>query len=103
MTISEENAGTKIDLNKGDILEVTLEGNPSTGYSWLLGSEVSLLEPVGEPVFEPASNLVGSPGKITMRFNVVEKGEGTLQLVYQRPWERNIPPIATFEITVVIQ
>ncbi|MDI6800192.1 MAG: protease inhibitor I42 family protein [Actinomycetota bacterium] len=34
VSINEKDAGSKVELSKGDILKVTLEGNPSTGFSW---------------------------------------------------------------------
>lgn len=43
LEVSEVDAGSRIVLEEGDTLQVTLPGNPSTGYSWELAPEGSAL------------------------------------------------------------
>jgi inhibitor of cysteine peptidase len=87
-------------------LVITLEANPSTGYTWELADVNAEAE--GEPIvrqtaaieFEPHSTLLGAPGIQTLRFEAVAEGETTLRLVYRRPWELNVEPARTFSLQV---
>jgi len=99
--LSAQDDGRQIELSEGEILVITLEGNPSTGYIWEVeeGSE-KIIRQVGEVEFWAESNLLGAPGKQIMRFQGVGEGQTTLKLVYRRPWEKGIEPLKTFSIQV---
>jgi inhibitor of cysteine peptidase len=102
-TVTEKDVGATIEMNSADELVVALQGNPGTGYAWeVLPADVAVLEQVGEWEFEPQSNLAGAPGTMTLRFRAVEAGQQVLQLVYRRPWETDVPPLDTFEVTVIV-
>jgi len=104
VTLSEEDAGSTVELRVGDTMEVVLDGNPTTGFSWeTVAVDASVLKQLGEPGFEPYTNLIGSGGKFTFRFEAVASGQTLLRLVYHRPWETEVPPEETFEVTVVVQ
>ena len=102
--LTEADAGRLVELRVGDILEVTLPGNPTTGFQWEV-SEINsaILEPIGEPKFEPSSNAVGSGGNVTLRFETVGTGQTELKLIHHRPFEENVPPIQTFEVTITVR
>ena len=89
---------------KGQILTIKLEANPTTGYSWeLVESEGAILEQVGEPDFEADSDLLGAPGTQTLRFEAVEAGQMELRLVYRPAWEEGVEPVETFTVQVTVQ
>ena len=102
--LTEADAGRLVELRVGDILEVILPGNPTTGFQWEV-SEINsaILEPIGEPKFEPSSNAVGSGGNVTLRFEAVGAGQTELKLIHHRPFEENVPPIQTFEVTITVR
>lgn len=102
--LTVEDEGTTVYLKTGDELLVTLEGNPSTGYTWILApAESTLLEQVGETEFKPEIDLTGAPGEITLRLKAVATGEQTIRLIYIRPWETGAEPLDTFEFTVIVE
>jgi inhibitor of cysteine peptidase len=102
--LHEGDAGSTVNLRAGDTMEVVLEGNPTTGFSWETAAlDASVLKQLGEPEFKPDTSLIGAGGKFTFRFEAVAPGQTLLQLVYHRPWETNVPPEKTFEMTVVVQ
>ena len=102
--LSEEDAGSTVELRVGDTMEVVLDGNPTTGFQWETAAvDASVLNQLGEPGFEPYSNLIGSGGKFTFRFEAVASGQTLLKLVYHRSWETDVPPEKTFEVTVTVQ
>ena len=48
------------------------------------------------------SKQVGGGGVFRFEIKGVAAGSSTLQLVYRRSWEKDVPPAATFEVTVVV-
>ena len=101
--LSEQDAGRTVELHAGDKLEVSLKGNPTTGYQWETAAvDAAILKLVGEPEFNPDSGALGAGGKVTLRLIAVAAGQTTLQLIYHRPFE-NVPPIKTFKATVVVK
>jgi predicted secreted protein len=103
VTIGEPQAGGQVSLQVGDVLQVNLDGNPSTGYSWSAkGLDATVLEQAGEPEFRPASSALGASGTVTARFVAVGAGQTTLTLSYARPFERGVPPLKTFTVSVLV-
>jgi len=102
-SIGASDAGKTIGLSVGDTLEVTLEGNPSTGYNWEAANlQTSILKQVGDVAFTPASTAIGAPGQVVLRFEAVGSGQTTLQLIYHRPWETGVAPVQTYQVTVQV-
>ena len=102
--IGPDDNGRQVELKTGQELVITLEANPTTGYSWDADPQPeTILQAAGEPEFESQSEMVGAGGTQIMRFEAVEAGEGTLTLIYHRPWEKDVDPIETFSIDVVVR
>jgi inhibitor of cysteine peptidase len=101
--LNAEDAGSSLDLNVGDVMEITLAGNPSTGYGWELAPvENPVVQQIGEQEFEADSGLIGAVGTITVRFGAVEKGKQDFQLIYHRPWEVGVPPLETYSLQIEV-
>jgi inhibitor of cysteine peptidase len=101
--VTELDGGKNIQLNLGDALVVTLEGNPSTGYTWEVEpADTAVLELTGDPVFKADSNLMGAPGKLTFTLTAVRPGYQTLMLVYHRPFEKDTQPLKVFTVNVTV-
>jgi inhibitor of cysteine peptidase len=102
--INLDDAGKTIQLTIGDKLEVNLEGNPSTGYTWEVLSGQELLEQSEEIEFTAASQqLVGSSGEMRFEFEAIAAGETTLTMGYLRPFERDIDPLQTYSVSVIVK
>jgi inhibitor of cysteine peptidase len=102
--LTEADAGSTVQLQVGDSLAVRLEGNPSTGYIWEVAPQsLTVLEQVGDAEFDASGDQPGAPGTLTLRFKAVSAGEQPLRLVYRRPWEADIAPADTYEVTVVVR
>ena len=97
--------GSTVKVSPGQVLAVTLESNPSTGYGWYVLEELpAILEQQGEPEFvaeADSGDRVGAGGMTTLRFKTLKAGEAELTLGYRRPWEDKEPE-RTFEITVAV-
>ncbi|MBC8249470.1 MAG: protease inhibitor I42 family protein, partial [Anaerolineales bacterium] len=100
--LTEKDNGCLAELNKDQTLVITLESNPSTGYSWEVAEiNEDILHQVGEAEFEQMSPLLGAPEKQILRFKPVGAGQSTLRLVYRRPWEKGVEPAGEFSIQVM--
>lgn len=106
VNITEADNGKQITLQSGDVIKLTLESNPTTGYSWqVLEIDNAVLIQDGDPEYKQApisDGLVGAGGTETFHFKAVEVGKSMMKLGYMRPWE-NIPPVETFSLQVVVQ
>ena len=96
---------TEVNATTGQFLVVTLEGNPTTGYTWEVTEPVDeqVLRQVGDIAFmqdyaEPG--LVGVPGVQIATFEVVGAGDATIKMVYHQPWETDVEPVDTFTLNV---
>ena len=102
--LSVDDAGSQVQLTTGQTLEVSLEGNPTTGYGWEVAEvDETILRKLEQQDFQPESDLVGAPGIQTLRFEAVGKGQTTLKLVYRRPWEKGVEPLNTFAVEVIVR
>jgi len=98
------NDGSQVELKAGQTLVVNLEGNPTTGYTWEATElDEQVLQQVGETEFKPDSDAIGAGGVQTLRFETVNSGQTTLNLVYRRPWEEDVEPAETFSVQVAVR
>ena len=104
--VTDANNGQQITIQSDQIVTVTLESNPTTGYSWqVMEIDNAILIQDGDPEYKQESGtkgLVGAGGTETFRFKAVGTGETTLGLGYMRSWE-SVAPIQTFAIQVIVQ
>jgi len=104
LEISEPDNGRHITISLGEEILIRLPGNPTTGYQWeVLPNDPTLLKQKGEPVFVSDTNLIGSGGQITFLFVPCGIGSTHLKLAYDRPWEKQKPPIRVFEIGITVK
>jgi len=100
--------GGKVEVAAGGNIIVTLESNPSTGFSWALS------ENTNEEVLQEAGNefridnptdppLMGAGGHEIWTFNALKKGTSTISMEYSRPWEGGEKGVQTFELTVIVE
>ena len=102
--LTSQDAGTTLHLRTGQGVEIALDGNPTTGYTWEVAPESDApLRQNGQPEFKANSNALGAGGTMTLRFTAQAQGSGTLKLIYHRPFEPNVAPLKTFEVKVVVE
>ena len=94
--------GSQVELKTDQTLVISLEGNPTTGYTWEVDEvDEGVLRQVGEAEFEPESDAVGAGGVQILHFEPVSSGQTSLDLVYHRSWEDEQPQ-ETFSIQVTV-
>ena len=106
VALTEKDAGHTINLRAGDTLQVSLPGNPSTGFGWYADSlDKKILQQQGDWQFKSADSSpdkVGAPGTLTLKFAAASPGRTALHLVYHQPWDTQTPPARKFDVTVVV-
>jgi inhibitor of cysteine peptidase len=106
MNLTDADNGKQITVNQGDTITLTLESNPTTGYSWqVTETDNGILVQDGDPEYKQSSSsegLVGAGGTETFHFKMIGTGTATLELGYLRPWE-SVPPVETFSLQIVVR
>lgn len=108
VTLGAKDNGGQVELHAGQILVITLESNPTTGFRWdLVEVKEAVLRPEGEAEFKMASEPEplppGTGGVEIFRFEAVAVGETWLTLIYHQPWEEGTQPLATYSIQVTVR
>jgi inhibitor of cysteine peptidase len=93
-----------VGLEVGDILEIVLPANPSTGYAWEAGFfNESVLKPYGEPEFSSTSTNLGAEESQKLHFEAIGEGETDLVLVYRQSFQKEGVDQQTFQVHVVVE
>lgn len=87
---------------------ITIQSNPTTGYSWSLKSyDANIIVPVSRKYF-PAANkkLIGAGGYEKWIFRVRPEGfvvpqTTSLTLLYSRPWDQQGAQATNFKVVTV--
>ncbi len=95
-----EEEATRVTMSHEQTLEVRLDGNPTTGYTWEIASE-GVVELVDRS-HRPTGDADGSPGITTLVFAPTAAGTGDLVLIYHRSWEEGVEPLETRTITITV-
>jgi len=97
--------GSIVQMQAGEELVISLDSNPTTGYSWQLTEPLSgIMAQQGEVAFtqQGEEGLVGAGGVEVFRFTAEQAGTAIIQLGYLRVWEEGVAPIDTFSVTVEV-
>jgi inhibitor of cysteine peptidase len=96
--------GRQVEIERGQVLAITLESNASMGYTWeVIELDDSILQQAREPEFRMRGDRPGDPNDMTIRFEAVNSGRTTLKLLYHRRWEKEEAPQEIFSIEVVVR
>lgn len=106
VSITNANQCQLLSLDQSQELLVTLPSNPSTGYSWSISHLPSILLELPAPVNvaeKTAQPLLGSEAQTTWRFKATTVGQDKLEMVYNKPWEKNVKPAKTFSCNITVK
>jgi inhibitor of cysteine peptidase len=103
LDLTEQDNGRSVSIAVGEAVSITLAGNPTTGYTWELADiDWAVLASDPEPAFKADSSLTGAGGKFTFRFFALKAGSSAVKLTYRRPWEKDVPPLRSVELTLTV-
>jgi predicted secreted protein len=102
-----ENNGDTVELQIGETMELKLESNPTTGYSWFPDEDtdntIIKLTSTEYNQTKKAEKLVGSGGFEYFFFEALSSGSTELVLNYERPWEEDEEPVNTFRLDIEVK
>jgi predicted secreted protein len=102
-TITGSDAGSTVELERGNTLTVRLEEVPTTGYRWAVDHVDSRILEFQESNYEqyPEAGVDGG-GRHTFTFRAAEAGTTTLTMVLRREWDPENPD-DRFEVSVDVR
>ncbi len=89
-------------MEKGGLLALKLDSNPSTGYSWTVNCASPDVQKVGSSFTIPRAEdeRVGVPGTEIVFLSVLKPGTYDIRMEYKRPWEKFYLDSFTFTVEV---
>ena len=79
-------------VDRGDVVEVELGENPTTGYRWTVASLPAGFIELERSDYEPAGTAApGAAGRRIFTFRVRGPGQGVVDLALARSWEPQNP------------
>ncbi len=101
-TLSQADSGTSLEVTVGEVLQLALPENATTGYRWEIAEcDRDRLEQVGETMSHPTPGI-GSGGTATFTFRAICPGTSRLVLEQRRSWE-SMPAAESFKLTIEIR
>lgn len=107
LSVETPNAPIPVNLQVGQKTTILLNGNPTTGFIWMLAEELPADSPVQVELSLVARErggaaLCGSPTPTQLTISGVKPGAATVQVVYRRPWEKGRPNVAEKSFSVKV-
>jgi len=100
----EQSNGRTLKLAAGELLEIVLGENPTTGYRWRFAETGAPTCTLVSDAYEPSGEGVpGQGGVHRWKIQAAEAGTCRIELVYQRPWDQNAHPRRTFRLQVEVR
>jgi predicted secreted protein len=103
--LTMENSGETLTLKKGNIFNVSLVTNSSTGNSWRnIDYDNTIIEMTREPIYKNIKDkkMVGAPQNVIYTFKTLKKGKTILYMEYGSH-DNDKPSLKTFEIEVQVK
>ena len=90
MQIFDENAHRReVEIHIGEVFEITLPENPTTGFRWSFEANGKPFCSVLDDHFEPTTqNLPGQGRHHHWHFKAAQVGSGNVTLVSRRSWQQ---------------
>ena len=103
--VTAANNGRNVKASLGNLVRISLESNPSTGYNWELRDfDYGVADFYSSDVVarKDGNVLVGAPGDTVITLQAVKAGTQPVTLVYRRPWEAPDQVAATFSFQLEV-
>ncbi len=99
--------GTTQQLGVEELVAISLESNPSTGYNWYAkSSDPRVIDQQGEALYKEPDSIgssLGAAGTEILYFKAASAGKATITLEYKRSWEDEGATEKTIVITVEVK
>jgi len=94
-----------IAVDLGQVLDVNVEANPTTGYAWSVAGEAdgTVLKRTEKYNYKQDSDRIGSGGVQIFSFEAIAKGQTKLVFEYSRSWEKEKEPAKKYTLKVKVR
>ncbi|MGO8919873.1 MAG: protease inhibitor I42 family protein [Stellaceae bacterium] len=100
--IDESFLDQTVRLPVGQVMELRLKENPTTGFRWSFAADSAPSCTVLCDVFVPRGNPPGAGGEHTWQIKAVREGTCDLRLVYRRSFEPSAEAAQSFTLHVQV-
>lgn len=91
-----------VRLPVGQVIELRLSENPSTGFHWSFAADGKPSCTIIGDSFERHRGPPGAGGEHTWQIKAVRAGTCHVSLFYRRPFEPDAPPARTFTLDLQV-
>lgn len=102
-TITKQDNGKEVSVNVGDIIQIELEENGTTGYVWQIDNlDKTYFELVSEDTKKTTAdnNIAGAPVIGIWQIKALKQGSSSIKMDYFRPWEGRESAIDHFVVNL---
>ncbi|MFM7277801.1 MAG: protease inhibitor I42 family protein [Microcystis aeruginosa] len=104
LTLTRTDNGKSITIQVNDLLLVSLDENPTTGFQWAVDGVGSDLVKLQASEYVPAGeSRVGGGGQRILTFKVQQAGIDQLRLKLWREWEGEPSIVERFTVTLQVR
>ncbi len=104
--ITLEMNGQTIEVQVGDVFQVSLATIPVEDFNWEPDSlDTNILEQQGAAVYQKGQDADDAGGNVVLTFKAVGTGSTALNLIYTQPRENNPKALFTnsFGVTIIVK
>ena len=105
--LNQGDNGKTVKVGVGGTVVLTLESNPTTGFSWTKVDQVdkSILKLERNDYRQNANpaGMVGVGGRATITYRALKPGKAKIDLTYMQPWEPDSEFNTNYTVTVEVE
>ena len=99
--LTQTDNGKRVQARVGDVIEIALSENPTTGYRWAVAATNAAVLTVKSSDFSSARDAkIGSGGMRKVIFVAAHAGDSPIELKLWREWLGDASIIERFEVQV---
>jgi len=103
--LKQSDSGKTVDAQVGEIIEVSLKENPSTGYRWAIDQGDGQIAQMHGTEYHrgTSANAMGAGGQRIFSFIMKRAGRVTVRLKLWQAWEGDTSVVERFDINIDVK
>lgn len=103
LEVAETSNGHTLEAALGQMVQISLEENPSAGFRWRLTQAGESVATLMGDAFEPGRKAPGQTGVHRWQFKTVAAGSAPVRFIYRRSWEEDPAAARVFSVTLSVE
>lgn len=95
------NNGKNIITRTGQKFTISLDSNPTTGYTWFPRFNRMIIKLLSHDFHPSSRTALGGPGNEVFTFQAVSQGTDEVKMFYKRNWEKRFLAKKKFAVNVI--